>query len=231
MSRTERLLTLIQILRRHRRPVRGQQLADEMSVSLRTIYRDIQTLIAQGAPIEGESGVGFILKPGFMLPPLMFQEDEIEALILGARWVSQQPDAPLAQAAQDAIAKIVNVLPEKLKQQVELNALYPFVASKHVPEAIDLRILREAIRKEQKLRIFYQDKQGLESERVIWPLALGFFNQIRLLVAWCELRKGFRHFRTDRISAADLLKEGLPKKRSSLLKEWRVQEKVPEPSF
>jgi predicted DNA-binding transcriptional regulator YafY len=113
-SRSERLLALIQALRRHRRPVTARQLATELSVSVRTIYRDIETLVAQGASIAGEAGVGFVMRPGFMLPPLMFRDDEVEALMLGSRWVAQLPDAPLARAAADAVAKIMAVLPDRL---------------------------------------------------------------------------------------------------------------------
>src|SRR5690554_2465098 len=116
MSRAERLLDLIQILRRHRQPVAGGALAKELGVSLRTLYRDIGTLQAQGAHIEGEPGLGYILKPGFMLPPLMFSEDEIEALVLGSRWVAGHGDTRLAEAGRNALAKIAAVLPRDLRE-------------------------------------------------------------------------------------------------------------------
>jgi biotin operon repressor/uncharacterized glyoxalase superfamily protein PhnB len=119
MTRTERLLALIQLLRRHRRPASGRVLADAMGVSLRTVYRDIATLVGQGAPIEGEAGVGFILRPGFLLPPLMFRDEEIEALVLGSRGVAQLPDQTLSQAAADALAKINSVLPALVFASVE----------------------------------------------------------------------------------------------------------------
>jgi len=118
VARAERLLDLIQVLRRHRYPVSGQAIADELGVSLRTIYRDIQTLIGQGAAIDGEAGVGFVLRPGFVLPPLMFTDDEIEALVLGLRFVTQRTDAPLERAAKDALAKIAAVLPEDLRETI-----------------------------------------------------------------------------------------------------------------
>src|SRR6516225_364885 len=105
MSRAERLLDLIQILRRHRRPVAGKLLAEELGISLRTLYRDIASLQAQGAGIEGEAGIGYVLKPGFMLPPLMFSEEEIEALVLGSRWVAERGDQRLAAAAKNALAR------------------------------------------------------------------------------------------------------------------------------
>jgi predicted DNA-binding transcriptional regulator YafY len=231
MSRTERLLNLIQTLRRHRRPVTGRELARELSVSLRTIYRDIQTLIRQGAPIDGERGIGFILRPGFLLPPLMFREEEIEALILGSRWVAQQPDTALARAAEDAVTKIVTVLPERLKERAESAGLYPVAASLPAPDAVDPGILREAIRLEHKLRIVYHDEQQRESTRVVWPLALAFFERTRMLVAWCEMRTDFRHFRTDRIVSATITAGRFPRSRRALLREWRNQENIPDRSL
>src|SRR6201988_957718 len=123
MSRAERLLALIQALRRHRRPVSGAALAEELGVSLRTLYRDIQTLIAQGAQIDGEAGVGYVLRPGFMLPPLMFSEEEIEALVLGSRWVHQRADRALADAAANVLAKIGAVLPKDLRDTLDESGL------------------------------------------------------------------------------------------------------------
>src|SRR5919198_2059098 len=123
VARAERLLDLIQVLRRHRYPVSGQAIADELGVSLRTVYRDIQTLVGQGAAIDGEAGIGFVLRPGFVLPPLMFSDEEIEALVLGSRWVAQRTDQPLAHAAANAIAKIAAVLPDDLRDSIEGNGL------------------------------------------------------------------------------------------------------------
>ncbi len=228
MSRTERLLALIQALRRHRRPVSGRELADEVSVSLRTIYRDIQTLIGQGVRITGERGVGYIMRPGFLLPPLMFRDEEIEALILGSRWVAQQPDEALARAAQDAVAKIMAVLPDNLKERMEYAGLFPVAADDRAQDVVEAAVLREAIRRERKLRIVYRDGQGNETTRVVWPLALAFFERIRMLVAWCEMRTAFRHFRTDRIISAVISSEHLPRRRRLLLREWRSLEGIPD---
>ena len=119
LSRAQRLLDLIQVLRRHRWPVSGAVLAKAVGVSLRTLYRDIETLKVQGAHIDGEPGVGYVLRPGFMLPPLMFTEDEIEALVLGSRWVANRADTPLGDAARNALAKIAAVLPPDLKDSLE----------------------------------------------------------------------------------------------------------------
>jgi predicted DNA-binding transcriptional regulator YafY len=228
-SRSERLLALIQALRRHRRPVTARQLATELSVSVRTIYRDIETLVAQGASIAGEAGVGFVMRPGFMLPPpLMFSEDEIEALMLGSRWVAQLPDAPLARAAADAVVKIMAVLPDRLRQRVEDAGLFAVPRTPAALDRIDASIVREAIREERKLRIAYRSDDDQETVRVIWPIAIAFFERVRVVVAWCELRQAFRHFRTDRITSAELTGERLPRRRAGLLTEWREAERVAE---
>ena len=226
MSRAARLLDLIQCLRRHRRPVTAATLADELQVSVRTLYRDIQTLIAQGAPIQGEAGIGYVLRPGFLLPPLMFGDDEIEALVLGARMVMRDGDPLLARAAQDALAKIVGVLPGDLRDRVDATGL---IAAPVADAGLQhLAALREAIRSERKVCLDYRDVDGRGSERVVWPLALAFFERVRILVAWCELRQDFRSFRTDRIANAATLDERYPQRRRALLKRWRERENVPE---
>jgi len=226
MSRAERLLDLIQILRRHRQPVSGQALADELEISLRTLYRDIASLQGQGAGIEGEAGVGYILKPGFMLPPLMFSEEEIEALVLGARWVAENGDDELGAAAHDALAKIAAVLPPDLREALDASTL--LVGSSEAPAGdAELATIREAIRRERKLRIRYRDRNAEETRRTIWPFALGFFDRARVVAAWCELRQGYRHFRTDRIAALRLSERRYPRRRQALLKDWRGIEDIP----
>ena len=226
MSRSERLLDLIQVLRRHRRPVSGQALADELGVSLRTVYRDIQTLIGQGAAIDGEAGIGFVLRPGFVLPPLMFTDEEIEALVLGLRFVARQTDAPLERAAADALAKIAAVLPDDLRDRVADVGL--IAAPVAVAEAIDLAPLRAAIRSEHKVVLDYADKQGERTRRTIWPIAIGFFERTRVIAAWCELRADFRHFRTDRIAALRLTGRRYPQRRRALMRQWRESEGISE---
>lgn len=230
MSRAQRLLDLIQLLRRHRRPVSGRRLADELGVSIRTLYRDIVTLQGQGAPIEGEPGLGYVLKPGFMLPPLMFGEDEIEALLLGSRWVADRADGPLALAARDAMAKIVAVLPPDLTRRVE-DAVLILGPGRAIAagEGIDLAAMRRTIRAERRARMAYGDGQGRASERIVWPLALSFFDHVRVLVTWCELRQDFRHFRVDRIDRFEPLDARYPQRRAVLLKAWREKEGIPSP--
>jgi predicted DNA-binding transcriptional regulator YafY len=227
LSRAERLLDLIQILRRHRRPVSGHALAGELRVSLRTLYRDIASLQAQGAGIEGEAGVGYILKPGFMLPPLMFTEEEIEALVLGSRWVAERGDARLGAAAGNALAKIAAVLPDDLREALDTSTLLVGPGETVAAGDAELATIREAIRREQKLRIRYRDRHGEQSRRTIWPFALGFFDRARVVAAWCELRQGYRHFRTDRIGALTLTERRYPRRRQALLKEWRALEDIP----
>lgn len=185
MARAERLLSLLQVLRRHKRPVSGARLAQELGVSIRTLYRDIASLHAQGADIEGEPGVGYVLRPSFMLPPLMFSQAELEALILGFRWVEKFADEPLTKAAGDAMAKISAVLPDSLRDSLDSTALRVGPRVIQDAELVDLGIARTAIRLQRKLRIIYVDGAGQESERVIWPFSLGYFQHFRILVGWC----------------------------------------------
>jgi predicted DNA-binding transcriptional regulator YafY len=229
MSRAARLLELLQFLRRHRQPVQGAVLAQHMSVSLRTLYRDIATLQEQGAQIQGEAGLGYLLKPGFMLPPLMFSADELEALVLGSRWVAGRADARLAEAARDALAKISAVLPAEARFALDSNALLvgPAERAQGLAEEPRLALLREAIRNEFCITITYRDLKGRHSERRLWPFALGFFDKAQVLVAWCETRQAIRNFRTDRIEALQLSELRYPRPRQALLKEWQAQEGIP----
>lgn len=221
MSRSERLFDLLNLLRRHRRPVSGRVLAEEMGVSLRTLYRDIASLQAQGATIEGEPGVGYVLRPGFLLPPLMFSPEEIEALVLGSRWVAERADGRLRDAALGALARIGAVLPPDLKDEMDSSALFVVPGAPLPADTVDPALLRKAIRTERRLKLFYNDEAGSASERVVWPFALAFFDRVRLLLAWCELRQDFRSFRTDRISAAEVYASRYPRRRQALMRQWR----------
>src|SRR5215469_11544637 len=149
MSRTARLFKLMDALRGHRRPVTASRLADDLSVSVRTVYRDIQTLMDLGAPIEGEAGLGYLLRSGFFLPPLMFGEDELEALVLGARWVQRQGDVALAEAATRALAKIATASSKDLRDRIAETGLW--VQGRKAALSPTLRPLREAIRREHKV--------------------------------------------------------------------------------
>lgn len=229
MSRSERLLALLQVLRRYRQPVSGGTLARELGVSLRTVYRDIATLQAQGADIEGEAGIGYVLKPGYMLPPLMFTREEIEALILGFRFVAQRTDESLAASARDALAKINDVLPDDLRREMADVSLLVGPGAALPAQRVDLQLLRQALRGERPLEIGYRDQSGTVSRRTVWPFAISYFDGARVLMAWCTLRQDFRHFRTDRIEDARPGDTRYPGRRSVLLKEWRRRHGVSDP--
>jgi predicted DNA-binding transcriptional regulator YafY len=225
MSRPKRLLDLVQLLRQYRHPVTGQRLAEQLGISLRTLYRDIQTLQSHGATIEGEAGIGYVLRSGFMLPPLMFTEEEIEALVLGSRWVEGRADPSLRKGAKSALAKIGAVLPSDLKDALDGNTLLIGPAKNPVENKSFVSALRDSIRTEQKVSLRYRDLRETESHRVVWPFAIGYFEDLAILVAWCELREDFRNFRTDRILTANRLAHRYPKRRAELLKNWRKQQK------
>lgn len=198
MRRADRLFEIIQHLRL-RPTTRARDLAEALEVSERTIYRDISDLVASGVPIEGEAGVGYVLRAGFDLPPLMFKEQEIEALVLGARIVESWADEELAEAASHAIAKIEAVIPERLRGYMANTAL--LAPSLHFMEPIsfDLGDLRRAVRGQRKVRFRYTDVVGQGSERTVRPLSLAYFGPVWVLAAWCELRADFRTFRLDRM--------------------------------
>ena len=221
MRRAERLFEIIQALRRHRKPVTAQALAGELETSKRTIYRDIADLIGQRVPIRGEAGLGYVLDAGFDLPPLMLTPDEIEAAVLGAQWVTQRGDATLAKAARDLIAKIAETVPERLRPFVldPVTGVPPRYES--LQDGLDLTRLRASIRQGLKLSLCYRDEQNRETKRVVWPVALGFHEGVRLIAAWCELRNDFRHFRTDRVVDAAFLDERYPARPAVLRGEWK----------
>ena len=230
MTRTGRLFQLMDALRGNRRPVTAASLAGQLGVSERTIYRDIQTLAQLGAPVEGSAGVGYMLRSGFFLPPLMFDADELEALVLGARWVRHQGDAALGEAAERALAKIATATPRDLRDHMAETSLWvPAGPQAAVPDPF-VQPAREAIRRQCKLHISYRDEQGAPSERLVWPFALAFFQERRVMAAWCELRDAIRHFRIDRIVDATLGSERYPTPRHALLKQWRAMYDIPDHS-
>ncbi len=229
MSRAERLLDLIQILRRYRQPVSGQTLADELGISIRTLYRDIASLQAQGAAIDGEAGIGYILRPGFMLPPLMFSDEEIEALVLGSRWVAKRGDVRLGAAAKNALAKIIAVLPPELRDDADNSSLVVGSGEPLSAGENELPTIRQAIRAERKINVDYADEKGRQTKRMIWPFALAYFDRVRVIAAWCELRKDVRHFRVDRISALEVTETRYPRRRQVLVSEWRKTFDMPPP--
>ena len=224
MSRAARLLQLLEHLRARRTAVPGAELARAADVSLRTLYRDIATLREQGAQIEGDPGVGYVLRPGFTLPPLMFTEDELEALVLGARWVaSQAADPELALAAHGVMNRIGATLPAPLRLAVETSGLFVPARCATAAPAPWLPALRQAIRREHAIWLDYRDETGEATRRRVWPFAMGFFDHARLMAAWCELRQDFRHFRADRV--VDLADTGAryPERRHTLIRRWQAQ--------
>lgn len=205
MRRADRLFQIVQLLR-GRRVVTAAELAEELEVSPRTIYRDIRDLIASGVSIEGEAGLGYLLPRGFDLPPLMFDEDEIEALVLGARMVETWGDPALAKRARSVLSKVENVLPERLKPRLEDVAL--FAPTGISPEhAAKLEPLRRGANEKRKVRFDYIDRSGQPSARTVRPVCLTFWGKTWLATAWCELRLDFRSFRPDRMGAVELLDE------------------------
>lgn len=223
MSRSARLLQLLDILRPAPHPHSGPALAQRLGVSLRTLYRDIASLRAQGADILGDPGVGFEMRPGFLLPALMFTQDELEALLLGARWASLQADAPLAQAAESALERIRSCLPLPLRIEVDTSGLLvPRMG--HTPVAEPWQpALRQAIRAQHKVVLQYEDAQGAQTERLVWPFAMAYFEKARVVSAWCELRGDFRHFRADRVHQLHDCGERYPESRPSLIRRWLAQ--------
>ncbi|MCC2099418.1 MAG: YafY family transcriptional regulator [Hyphomicrobiales bacterium] len=224
MARSDRLLSLVQHLRRHRRPVTAETLAQELEVSVRTIYRDIATLIGNQVPIRGEAGIGYVLEAGFDLPPMMLTPDEIEAILVGMHFVRNRGDASLARAADDVVAKVGAVLPEALRPVLFEGSLFaPAFSARIARESVDMAPLREAIRKGLRTTISYEDAMGKSSRRTIWPFALAYFDAVRVVVAWCEMREAFRNFRTDRISNMKF-DERYPARRAELLRRWQQQD-------
>ncbi|MET3526537.1 putative DNA-binding transcriptional regulator YafY [Phenylobacterium koreense] len=223
MRRADRLFQIIQIMRRARAPVTADRIAEELETSKRTIYRDIATLIGQRVPIRGEAGMGYILDQGFDLPPLMLTPDEIEAAVLGAQWVMTRGDPSLSRAAQDLIAKIGASVPERLRPFVLEPAGRAVPAWRAAePDGLDMAMVRTAIRAGHKIALRYRDEQDRQSERVIWPITVGYHETVRLLVGWCELRTDFRNFRTDRVISAEFLEERYPERPSLLRARWRA---------
>lgn len=221
MRRADRLFQIIQILRRSRRPVTADSIANELETSKRSVYRDISALVGQRVPIRGEAGVGYVLEDGFDLPPLMLTPDEVEAAVLGAQWVAGRGDPALARAAQDLIAKIAASVPDDLRPLVLEPASGTHLSRDMVPDRLDMALTRASIRAGRKIALSYRDEQGRRTDRTIWPFALGYMETIRLLVGWCELRGDFRTFRTDRVEAARFMEDRYPERPAVLRARWR----------
>jgi predicted DNA-binding transcriptional regulator YafY len=222
VRRADRLFQIIQILRRSTRPVTGATLAAELEVSTRTVYRDIADLMAQRVPITGAAGFGYLLAAGYDMPPLMLTPAELEAVVLGAQWVAERGDQLLSPAARDVLAKIATAVPAHLRPFIAEPSTCTEPPFNDMEEVVETASLRDAIRKRLKLRLLYCAENGERTERVVWPIVLGYSDTKRVLIAWCEVRQSFRHFRTDRMQSAELLEQPIGEPRGPLLRRWEA---------
>jgi predicted DNA-binding transcriptional regulator YafY len=205
MRRADRLFLIIHALRGRRTALQARSLAQTLGVSLRTVYRDVADLQLSGVPIEGEAGVGYVLRKGSDIPPLMFNASELEALVVGSRFVRAFAGTKLAESAQSALLKIEAVLPPDLRQRAAHTRIFaPVWRDQYRDDFAELiDRLHAAIIGNQVLQLQYRDENGRSSTRAIEPLCLSFWGGKWTLGAWCRLRRDFRNFRPDRIDASD----------------------------
>jgi len=229
MRRSDRLFDIIQRLRTATRPVTAAALADDLEVTPRTVYRDIATLQARRVPIEGEAGVGYVLRKGFDLPPLMFTIDEAEAIAVGARLVRRLKDPALQAAADSVLAKVTVVVPERLRPHIADTPIYISPGMAAEAQGADLAEMRAAIRDSAKLFIVYADEQGRRTNRTIWPIAMAYYVDVTLVGAWCELRADYRNFRVERIQSSKVLDEHFDQDNGRLFREWSALPKQRTP--
>lgn len=220
MRKASRLFEIIQILRPARKPVTAAAIAAQLEVTIRSIYRDIAALQAMRVPIEGERGIGYILRPGFTLPPLMLSIEETEAIVLALALLDRTGDTELRRAAKRVNRKIAAVVPEPLARTFSADALHAWGTVAPAPDAVDLALVRRAIRDEQKLLIDYRDEPGNVTNRAIRPIALIYYSQTANIVAWCELRNAIRNFRADRVAHCEARDDFFPGQGDRLRQVW-----------
>jgi predicted DNA-binding transcriptional regulator YafY len=220
MRRADRLFDIIQMLRATGRPVTAAVLAEQLDVTVRTVYRDVATLQARRVPIEGAPGIGYVLRRGFDLPPLMFTTDELDAIAIGARLVRRIRDPKLHEAAARVLAKVTVVVPEALRAHLASVPLYVSDGSAAAPQGVDPAAVRNAIRERRKMRIGYSDEKGNQTCHTIWPIAMAYYVDATLIGAWCELRNDFRNFRVERILSSQVLQERFQADNGRLMAEW-----------
>jgi predicted DNA-binding transcriptional regulator YafY len=220
VRRADRLFDILQTLRVAVRPMTAATIAERLEVTVRTVYRDIATLQARRIPIEGAAGIGYVLRPGFDLPPLMFTADEVDAIAVGARLVRRLRDPGLRDAADSVLAKITTALPETLRSGAAAPPFFVSPGDAAAPQGVDLAALRRAIRETRKVRIAYADAEGRPSERTVWPLAMAYYVDVTVLGAWCELRQDIRHFRVERIIRSDILDAVFSTDGGRLMQRW-----------
>ena len=220
MRRADRLFDIIQTLRTARHPVTAAALAEQLEVTVRTIYRDIAALQGSRVPIEGAPGLGYVLRRGYDLPPLMFTSEEADAIAVGVRLLRRLRDAKLQQAAESVLAKLVVVVPEPLQPHLVSAPIYVSDGDAPPVTGVDPGVLRDAIHEARKVAIAYVDERGRHTHRTVRPIAMASYVDVTVLGAWCELRNDFRNFRVDRISNAELLDERFLAESSRLMAEW-----------
>jgi predicted DNA-binding transcriptional regulator YafY len=201
MRRADRLFDIIQALRSAKRPLTATALAARLEVTPRTVYRDIATLQARRVPIEGAAGVGYMLRRGYDLPPLMFTTEEAEAIAVGVRMVRRLRDDALLAASESVLSKLASVVPAAMRPSLAEPRIWVSDGSAERPSGIDLAEVRSAIRAARKLRISYADERGRNSRRTIHPIAMVYYVDATLIAAWCELRRDYRHFRVERVKS------------------------------
>ena len=219
MRPADRLFQIVLLLGRGR-VLTARALAERLEVSERTVYRDVQNLMESGVPVEGEAGVGYCLRRGYQVPPLMFDEEELQALVFGADVAKSWGDAQMGQAADRILAKVDAVLPDRLRPQ--LNSQRLVVPDVRMSEATTRMLgdVREAINNRMRVFIEYRDAGDDTSERIVWPLALAYWGARWTLGAWCELRQEFRNFRVDRISTVRGLRSTFPDEPGKRLEDY-----------
>jgi len=220
MRRADRLFDIIQSLRTAAHPVTAAVLADRLEVTVRTIYRDIAALQGSRVPIEGAPGLGYVLRRGFDLPPLMFTAEEADAIAVGLRLLRRLRDARLQRAAESVLAKLAVVVPAPLQSHLVSAPVYVSDGSTPTPNGIDPADLRHAIHEARKVAITYIDEKSHHTRRTIRPIAMAYYVDVTLLGAWCELRNDFRNFRVDRILGAEFLDDLFLAESSKLLAGW-----------
>jgi predicted DNA-binding transcriptional regulator YafY len=215
------MFEVIQVLRGARKPLTAETIAERLEVNKRTIYRDIAALQAMRIPIEGEAGIGYVMRRGFDLPPLMFDADEVEAIVVGLALLRRTGDAGLQRAAASVGTKIAEVLPQEHEQSLDTRMLHVSTWGASVP-GIDMKALRRAIREERKIRLGYLDAGNQPTQRIVRPIGLVYYVEVAVLAAWCELRDDFRHFRVDRIAALKLLSDRFAGQGNGLRALWET---------
>ena len=227
MRRADRLFELIQLLRRTRRAVTAAQLAETLEVAPRTVYRDIAALMAMRVSIDGAAGVGYVMRPGYDLPPLMFDREEVEAIAVGLQLLGRTGDKGLLAAGRRAGAKIAGVLPERREDEFDDGRFV--VSDSGAPAAAGMDVLRAAVRNARRLALTYRDERRRTTERICLPLAVVYYVEATVLAAWCELREDFRHFRADRIVACHETGDSFAGQAPRLRRDWHAGDRRGRP--